>query len=357
MNQLELDDLLKLAVDAGASDLHLGGELAPKVRMSEYLFDVPGIGKIDSANVKKMLDPLLSEWQRERFDKDRELTGSYSVRGVGRFRFTLFQEHGAVAAVFRYIPFEIPGLDSLGLPPIVEKLSEIPRGLVLVTGPARSGRTTTLASMVDQINSTRACHIVTIEDPIEFLHLSKSAKVDQREVGSDATGFGNALRHVLKQDCDVIMVGEMRELDTISAALTAAETGHLVLASLHSQDAPDAINRTIEAFPPYQQQQARGRLARILQAVLTQQLLPNADGTGWAIACEVLVGSPVVKNLIRQGRIEQLGEVIAQGSDREMISMDHSIEQLVRTGAVSQAVAFTSSSDPEGLKRMLVGGD
>jgi twitching motility protein PilT len=298
---------------------------------------------------------MLTQRQRERFEEDLELDGSYSVPEVGRFRFNIMQQRGSVGAVFRYIPFEIPGLDTLGLPPIVEKLTKIPRGLVLATGPTGSGKSTTLAAILDRVNSTRKCHIVTIEDPIEYLYRHKLAVVNQREVGADTKGFGNALRHVLRQDPDVILVGEMRDLETISSAITAAETGHFVLASLHTQDAPQAIDRIVDVFPPYQQQQIRVQLASTVQAIVTQQLLPNAQGTGRVLACEVLVATPAVRNLIREAKVHQIYSSMQAGGQYGMMTMDSSLAALVKTGKITQATAFSASSNPEDLKRLLAG--
>ncbi len=354
--KVSISALLQIVVEAGGSDLHLSAGLIPTIRVNGELLQIPNHDPIDSRRLRELIYTMLTQRQRERFEEDLELDGSYSVPNVGRFRFNIMQQRGSVGAVFRYIPFEIPGLDTLGLPPIVEKLTTIPRGLVLATGPTGSGKSTTLAAILDRVNSTRKCHIVTIEDPIEYLYKHKLAVVNQREVGSDTKGFGNALRHVLRQDPDVILVGEMRDLETISSAITAAETGHFVLASLHTQDAPQAIDRIVDVFPPYQQQQIRVQLASTVQAILTQQLLPNAQGTGRVLACEVLVATPAVRNLIREAKVHQIYSSMQAGGQYGMMTMDSSLAALVKTGKITQATAFTASSNPEDLKRLLAGG-
>ncbi len=353
--KVSISALLQILVEAGGSDLHLSAGLIPTVRVNGELLQIPNHERIDARRLRELIYTMLTQRQRERFEEDLELDGSYSVPEVGRFRFNIMQQRGSVGAVFRYIPFEIPGLETLGLPPIVEKLTTIPRGLVLATGPTGSGKSTTLAAILDRVNSTRKCHIVTIEDPIEYLYRHKLAVVNQREVGADTKGFGNALRHVLRQDPDVILVGEMRDLETISSAITAAETGHFVLASLHTQDAPQAIDRIVDVFPPYQQQQIRVQLASTVQAIVTQQLLPNAQGTGRVLACEVLVATPAVRNLIREAKVHQIYSSMQAGGQYGMMTMDSSLAALVKAGKITQATAFSASSNPEDLKRLLAG--
>ncbi len=353
--RVSISALLQILVEAGGSDLHLSAGLIPTVRVNGELLQIPHHDRIDARRLRELIYTMLTQRQRERFEEDLELDGSYSVPDVGRFRFNVMQQRGSVGAVFRYIPFEIPGLETLGLPPIVEKLTTIPRGLVLATGPTGSGKSTTLAAILDRVNFTRKCHIVTIEDPIEYLYKHKLAVVNQREVGTDTKGFGNALRHVLRQDPDVILVGEMRDLETISSAITAAETGHFVLASLHTQDAPQAIDRIVDVFPPYQQQQIRVQLASTVQAIVTQQLLPNAQGTGRVLACEVLIATPAVRNLIREAKVHQIYSSMQAGGQYGMMTMDSSLAALVKTGKITQATAFSASSNPEDLKRLLTG--
>ncbi len=353
--KVSITALLQILVEAGGSDLHLSAGLIPTIRVNGELLQITNHERIDARRLRELIYTMLTQRQRERFEDDLELDGSYSVPDVGRFRFNIMQQRGSVGAVFRYIPFEIPGLETLGLPPIVEKLTTIPRGLVLATGPTGSGKSTTLAAILDRVNSTRKCHIVTIEDPIEYLYRHKLAVVNQREVGADTKGFGNALRHVLRQDPDVILVGEMRDLETISSAITAAETGHFVLASLHTQDAPQAIDRIVDVFPPYQQQQIRVQLASTVQAIVTQQLLPNAQGTGRVLACEVLVATPAVRNLIREAKVHQIYSSMQAGGQYGMMTMDSSLAALVKAGKITQATAFSASSNPEDLKRLLAG--
>jgi twitching motility protein PilT len=265
----------------------------------------------------------------------------------------VYFQRDAIGAAFRMIPFEIKTLESLGLPTQVADLARLPRGLVLVTGPTGSGKSTTLASLVDIVNTERPCHIMTVEDPIEFLHRHKLAVVNQRELGQDTHSFGAALKHVLRQDPDVILVGEMRDLETISTALTAAETGHLVFATLHTQDAPQTMDRVIDVFPPHQQQQVRVQLASTIQGVVTQQLLPTADGLGRAAACEILVATPAVRNLIREAKIHQIYSAMQAGGRFGMQTMDQGLANLVRTGKVTFEAAEEQCHAPDELRRLL----
>ncbi len=355
MNKATVNVLLAQMVKLSASDLHLSSSIPPSVRLSGELVRLDEFAAFEARELREMIYAMLTQRQRERFEEDLELDGSYSVPGIGRFRYNIMQQRGSVGAVFRYIPFQVPPLESLGLPPVVEKLASIPRGLVLVTGPTGSGKSTTLASILDRINSTRKAHIVTIEDPIEFLHSHKMSLVNQREVGADTKGFSNALRHVLRQDPDIILVGEMRDLETISSAITAAETGHYVLASLHTQDAPQAIDRMVDVFPSYQQQQIRVQLASTIQAIVTQQLLPVAVGSGRKVATEILVATPAVRNLIREAKTHQIYSSMQSGAQYGMCTMDNSLAQLVKSGEISLKTALTASSNPEELRR-LIGG-
>jgi twitching motility protein PilT len=265
----------------------------------------------------------------------------------------LYQQRGAVGAAFRLIPTEIKGLAELGVPESVAHLAQLPRGLVLVTGPTGSGKSTTLAALVDLVNSTRADHIVTVEDPIEFMHVHKKSIVNQREVGHDTHSFGNALKHVLRQDPDVILIGELRDLETISVALTAAETGHLVFATLHTQDAPQTIDRVIDVFPPHQQQQVRAQLAATLQGVICQTLVKKASGRGRAVATEVLIMTPAIANLIREGKTYQIGSMMQAGRGSGMHTMDQHLADLVNTGTITHAAAVEKAHDVEGLKRLI----
>jgi twitching motility protein PilT len=272
---------------------------------------------------------------------------------VGRFRMNVFLQRDSVAAVLRAIPQTVVSLDRLGLPSIVGELTRLPRGLVLVTGPTGSGKSTTLASMIDVINATRAVHIMTVEDPIEFLHVHKRAVINQREVGEDTHSFSEALRHVLRQDPDVILVGEMRDLETISTALTAAETGHLVFGTLHTQDAPQSVDRIIDVFPAHQQSQIRVQLSSALQAVVTQQLLRRNADRGRVLASEVLVATPAVRNLIREGKIHQIYSVMQSGGQHGMRTMDHSLAELVRTGEITMETAIEYGHHEEDIRRLV----
>jgi twitching motility protein PilT len=345
-----LDDLLRRVVDLGASDLHLTVGRPPTSRVAGELRPLDGDGVLDAATTHALVDAALTEPDRARFAAARELDTAYAVAGVGRFRVAAFVQRGSVGAVFRVIPMAIPPLESLELPSFVPTLARAPRGLVLVTGPTGSGKSTTLAALLDRINRERALHIVTVEDPIEFLHHHRRSVVNQREVGSDTPSFGSALRHVLRQDPDVVLVGEMRDLETIAMALTAAETGHLVLASLHTQDAPGAVDRIIDVFPPGQQAQIRIQLVATLRAVVAQQLVPRRDGHGRAVACEVLVATPAVRNLIREAKLHQLPSVMQSGSQFGMQTMDQALAALVRDGVVDADVAAERSHDPDGFR-------
>jgi twitching motility protein PilT len=300
-----------------------------------------------------MVYAILPQKLRERFEQDLELDMSYSLPGRARFRVNVFMQRDAVGAVFRVIPFEIKTIDELGLPPVVAELARYQRGFVVVTGPTGSGKSTTLASMVDVVNTERAGHIMTVEDPIEFLHKHKSCIVNQREIGADTHGFADALKHVLRQDPDVILVGEMRDLETIGTAITAAETGHLVFATLHTQDAPQTIDRIIDVFPPHQQQQVRVQLSTTLQGVVTQQLIPTTDGNGRVAAIEVMVTTPAIRNLIREGKVHQIYSAMQAGGRFGMQTMDMSLAAHVKAGRITQQLAFERCHDPEELTRLM----
>jgi twitching motility protein PilT len=314
-----------------------------------------GYEALTPSELRRMVYAILTQRQREKFENDLELDTSHSVPNVGRFRLNVFVQRDSVGAVLRAIPFKIVPLEKLGIPAIVGSLANLPRGLVLVTGPTGSGKSTTLASVVDVVNTTHAFHIMTVEDPIEFIHTHKRCVVNQREVGEDTKSFSEALRHVLRQDPDVILVGEMRDLETISTALTAAETGHLVFGTLHTQDAPQAIDRVIDVFPAHQQQQIRVQLASALQAVVTQQLLPRAGGRGRAVACEVLIATPAVRNLIREGKVHQICSTMQGGGKYGMQTMDQSLAQLVKSSAVTMEVALERCHHEDDLRRLVAG--
>jgi twitching motility protein PilT len=299
-----------------------------------------------------MVFAILTQKQREKFEAELELDTSHAIPGAGRFRLNVFQQRDSVGAVMRAIPYEIVPLDQLGLPGSVAQFAELPRGLLLVTGPTGSGKSTTLASLVDIINRTKPVHIMTVEDPIEFLHKHKTAVVNQREVGEDTHSFAKALKHVLRQDPDVILVGEMRDLETIHTALTAAETGHLVFGTLHTQDAPQSIDRMIDVFPSHQQQQVRVQLASALQGVVTQQLVPKSGATGRAVAAEVLVATPAVRNLIREGKTHQIYSAMQAGGKFGMQTMDQSLAMHVQSGQITFETAIERCANVEDLRRL-----
>jgi twitching motility protein PilT len=352
---IEYSEILLEVVDRNASDLHLTAGAAPMLRQRGRLVALENYPRLSPEDTREFIYSILTTEQRRRLETDLQLDFAYVVPGRARFRVNAYFQRGAVAAAFRLIPSEIVPIDGLGLPPIVHELTRRPRGLVLVTGPTGSGKSTTLAAMIDEINRTREEHIVTIEDPIEFVHAHKRCIINQRELGNDATSFASALKAALRQDPDVILVGEMRDLDTISTALTAAETGHLVFGTLHTQDAPQTIDRVIDVFPPAQQAQIRVQLSVTLQGVITQQLLPTADGAGRCVACEVLIPTPAVRNLIREGKIHQIPSVIQTGAAQGMQSMDAALATLVRAGTITQELAESRSSARDELRRLLGG--
>ncbi|AHF07420.1 type IV pilus twitching motility protein PilT [Desulfitobacterium metallireducens] len=334
---LNIESLLQLAVEHKASDIHLAVESPPVLRIDGVLTRI-GEEKLSRQELDQFAHSLMNETQAQRFLEMGELDFSYSLSGVGRFRVNAFRQRGSVAVVIRIIPFTVPSPESLGLPSVCIELAKLEKGLVLVTGPTGSGKSTTLASLIDYINRTRSAHIVTIEDPIEYLHQHRLSLVNQREIGNDTLSFANALRSVLRQDPDVILVGEMRDLETISTAVTAAETGHLVFSTLHTNDATQAVDRMIDVFPPYQQQQIRVQLAAVLQGVLAQQLLPRADKQGRVAAFEILRVTQGARNLIREGKTHQLPTVIQTGGKQGMQSMERGLQDLVRQGLISPEV-------------------
>jgi twitching motility protein PilT len=350
---IDFADLLMEVVARRASDLHLSAGAQPTVRVRGRLTRLEGYPVLDSTDTREIVYSILSGDQRQRLETNWQLDFAYSIPGHARFRVNAYYQRGAIGAAFRLIPFELTSIDQLGLPSAVHDLTRKPRGFVLVTGPTGSGKSTSLAAMLDEINLTREEHIMTIEDPIEFLHAHKKCLVNQRELGSDAQSFGDALKAALRQDPDVILVGEMRDLETISTALTAAETGHLVFATLHTQDTAQTVDRIIDVFPPEQQGQVRVQLSVALQGIITQQLLPTADGSGRVAACEVLIPNPAVRNLIREGKTHQIYSVLQTGSAQGMQTMDAALVSLVRTGKISQKLAETRSQAPEELRRLL----
>ncbi|MGN6373208.1 MAG: type IV pilus twitching motility protein PilT [Solirubrobacteraceae bacterium] len=346
-------DLLMEVVSRRASDLHISAGAPPTVRVRGRLTRLEGYPIFNETDTREIVYSILTGDQRQRLETNWQLDFAYSIPGHARFRVNAYYQRGAVGAAFRLIPFDLTSIDALGLPKAVHEFTRRPRGFVLVTGPTGSGKSTSLAAMIDEINSTREEHIMTIEDPIEFLHSHKRCLVNQRELGSDALSFADALKAALRQDPDVILVGEMRDLETIHTALTAAETGHLVFGTLHTQDTAQTVDRIIDVFPPSQQGQVRMQLSVALQGIMTQQLLPTADGSGRVAACEVLVPNAAVRNLIREGKTHQIYSVLQTGSAQGMQTMDAALVQLIRSGKVSQQLAEARSSSPEELRRLL----
>ena len=351
--QVPVPELLGVLLDRDGSDLHLTAGSPPVIRIHGELIPVSDYPLLTPRALQGMVYAILPQKLRERFEQELELDMSYSLPGRARFRVNVFMQRDAVGAVFRVIPFDIKSIDDLGLPTVVADLARFPRGFVVVTGPTGSGKSTTLAAMVDVVNRERAGHIMTVEDPIEFLHKHKTCIVNQREIGADTHSFSQALKHVLRQDPDVILVGEMRDLETIGTAITAAETGHLVFATLHTQDAPQTIDRIIDVFPPHQQQQVRVQLSTTLQGVVTQQLMPTVDGRGRVAACEVMVATPAIRNLVREGKVHQIYSAMQAGGRYGMQTMDMSLAQHVKAGRISQQMAFERCHDPEELDRLV----
>jgi twitching motility protein PilT len=348
-----IDDLLERTYESGASDLHVTSGSEPVVRVSGSLERLEGFGRLTPDDTQRLLYRILSTEQQKNLEQKRQLDFSYSLAGLARFRVNAYFQRESLGGAFRIIPTELKTLEDLGMPAALAELSERPRGLVLVTGPTGSGKSTTLAAMIDLINRTRADHIMTIEDPIEFLHKHKKCIVNQREIGPDATSFSEALKGALRQDPDVILLGEMRDLETIGTALTAAETGHLVFATLHTQDAPSTVDRLIDVFPAAQQEQIRVQIASTLQGVVTQALLPRRDGGGRVAAVEILLPDDAVRNLIRQGKVEQIYSVMQTAGKRGMQTLEQALADLIMRGVITQDVAVGRSSRPDQLLGLL----
>ncbi len=353
--KFDFADILTQMAEERASDVHLTPGYPPAIRVRGKIVGLEEYGPLSTQQTRDTIYSMLNDDQRKKFESRKQLDLAYAVPGVARFRVNCFFQRGSISAAFRRIPHQIPKLDELGLPKVLEDLTRKPRGLVLVTGPTGSGKSTSLAAMLDVINEERDEHILTIEDPIEFLHGHKRCIVNQREIGADAEDFASALKSALREDPDVILVGEMRDLETMSTALTAAETGHLVFATLHTQSTSQTVDRIIDIFPAQQQAQVRMQLSIGLQGIITQQLLPTADGAGRVVGCEVLIPSPAVRNLIREGKTHQIYSAIQTSGATGMQTMDAHLAQLVRMGRVSRQLAETRASVPEELKRLLGG--
>ena len=348
---IRIENLLEECVRTKASDLHLQVGLPPILRIDGALQPVSGYNSLDEATIEKLVFATLEEDQKQILIKDKEFDYSFSFGDLGRFRVNAFHEKGNLAAAFRLIPNTIQTISELGMPPVVTSFADFPRGLVLVTGPTGSGKSTTLAALVDKINSERAMHIITIEDPIEFTHKSKRSVVVQREVHYDTYSFSAALRSALREDPDVVLIGEMRDLETISAAITIAETGHLVFATLHTNSASQSIDRMIDVFPPHQQPQVRSQLSNILMAICAQRLVP-AIGGGRVVAAEILVANPAVRSVIREGKTHQLDTIIQTGADQGMQTMDRTLVKLVQTGVITHDVAREYAVDLQEFERL-----
>jgi twitching motility protein PilT len=352
-SQLNLHQLLRAVVEKGASDLHITTGTPPQLRIDGSLLPLK-TAPLTPVDTKHLCYSVLSEEQKISFERKNEIDLSFGVKGLARFRGNLFVQRGAVAGVFRQIPFKILSFDELGLPPVVAQLSNLPSGLVLVTGPTGSGKSTTLASMIDKINAECRFHILTIEDPIEFLHPNKLSIVNQREVGADTASFKDALRFALRQDPDVVLIGELRDLETIEAALTISETGHLVLATLHTNSAVQSINRIIDAFPSHHQSQIRAQLSFVLQGVMTQTLVPNADGPGRSLALEVMVPNVAIRNLIREDKVHQIYSAMQTGQATSgMQTMNQSLFNLYQRRLVTKDEALARSQEVDELDAML----
>jgi twitching motility protein PilT len=349
---ISMSDLLLMMVQKHASDLHLTSGTPPMLRVDGEMVPTP-FEKLTPDTCQRLIYSLLTDQQRQQFEAKNELDLSFGIKGVGRVRMNVFRQRGSVGAALRSIQSSFMTFEELGLPQVVYEVLKTPKGLVLVTGPTGSGKSTSLASMIDYLNTHRTGHIITVEDPIEFIHQHKKCIVNQREVGQDTSSFANALKYVLRQDPDIILVGEMRDLETIQAALTIAETGHLVFATLHTNDAVSTMNRIIDVFPAHQQPQVRNQLSFVLRSVMSQILLPHATGTGRVLACEVLINTPAIKNLIREGKSEQIPMLMQTGGKFGMQMMNQSLADLTQKGKISRTEALEHSLEPDELDKLI----
>src|SRR5690348_12747826 len=356
-SQITLPELLKKMTDAGGSDLHLTTNSPPQIRVHGHLAAIAGYTEMTAADTKRLAYSVLTDAQKHRFEENLELDFSFGLKGMSRFRANLFNQRGAVGAVFRAIPYEIKSFEALGLPQVVSDLCKKPRGLILVTGPTGSGKSTTLASMIDKINEDRHDHILTIEDPIEFLHGHKNCVINQREVAADTHSFGSALRTALRQDPDVVLVGEMRDLETIEMALRISETGHLTFATLHTNSAYSTINRIIDVFPAAQQAQVRTQLSLVLEGIMCQALLPKATGDGRCMALEILVPNAAIRNLIREDKIHQIYSMMQTGQEKfGMQTFNQALASLYHSRQITLEAAMQRTSNPDELKELIERG-
>ncbi|MDD5693275.1 MAG: type IV pilus twitching motility protein PilT [Patescibacteria group bacterium] len=354
MPDLRIENLLEEVIKRDSSDLHLSVGACPMLRIDGLLKPVQNTQPLTEAEVKKLVESVLDEAQKTKLEKEKEVDFSFSFGDVARFRANAYHQKGNIGLALRLIPVKIRTIEELGLPPVLNSFTEKPRGLVLCTGPTGSGKSTTLAAMLDKINSEKSYHIITIEDPIEYTHNHKKSIVEQREVHYDTQSFSIALRSVLREDPDVVLLGEMRDLETISSAITIAETGHLVLATLHTNNAAQSMDRMIDVFPPYQQQQIRVQIANMLQGVISQRLVPQIGGGRVAVS-EILVTTPAVRNIIREGKTHQLDAVIQTGAEYGMITMDKALATLVKSGRITSEDALGYAIDAQELEKLLHG--
>ncbi|HXE74139.1 MAG TPA: type IV pilus twitching motility protein PilT [Candidatus Xenobia bacterium] len=357
MATLSLTELLKKMLETGGSDLHITTNSPPRIRVDGKLRPVEGLEPLTAPETKQLAYSVLTDAQKHRFEENWELDFSFGIRGLARFRANVFMQRGAVGAVYRTIPWQIKNFEELGLPPVVKTLCEKPRGLILVTGPTGSGKSTTLAAMLDKINSERPEHMITVEDPIEFIHSHKKCLVNQREVHTDTKSFSNALRAALREDPDVVLIGEMRDLETIESALRIAETGHLTFATLHTNSAVSTINRIVDVFPSHQQSQVRAQLSLVLEGIMCQSLLPHASGKGRVLALEILVPNAAIRNLIREDKIHQIYSAMQTGQDKfGMQTFNQSLATLYFQKKITLDVAMSRTSIPDELQDMISRG-
>jgi len=346
---MKLEDLLNLMVEKKASDLHITVGLSPQLRIDGKLALLPDFPKLTPRDTKELAYSMLNDQQREVFEQKKELDMSFGIKKLGRFRINLYKQRGSIGVAVRLIPFDIPVLDKLGLPNAAKEFADKPSGLVLITGATGSGKSTTLASMIEYINSKRSCHIISIEDPIEYLHKHNKSTINQRELGTDTSSFQNAIKHVFRQDPNIVLIGELRDLETIRGALTLAETGHLIFGTLHTIDAVHAINRVVDVFPPYQQQQVRMQLSMVLVGIIVQQLIPRKNGKGRVLASEVMNVIPAIQNLIRENTLHQIYSLIQMGKKYDMGTMNQSLADLYNQDLITWEEAFSMSTNPQEL--------